>query len=464
MHENDNDGCLAGLCNNNKGRLVDCIKCTNNKSLLSTTNGAKHNEVSNGNNIDYNPSYNNDGRLVKYDYIDADGINHISEANVDNSTNASGHNEQKTIKIRANDHNNEWWLCFDDNDIDLIIKHNNMNNNNNNNIDHNPSQNNDGGSIGDIDVSDVPELYNFLCYAPTSDTNSNYCWCFNNDDHISKYNNMINNNNVGPSPLYDNEGSLIEDGNIPKCTFLCHTYISDAISNIKLIIVSSKLKGGVRKVMKDNSNSDSISPIYDHRDCLLSEVNVNNSKKSDNTFKDETIDMNNDGTSDDIFKSIINNNINNNNSNNNFNRNSNNNDNNILTINESNESQHNNIEIDYNTLVTTDLKLNDATSNYANNNDGNSSSEINCLYDIPDSSQYVIAQVNMKVMYSVVDSTTYNGEGVRKCSHYDNNTTIFTTPKYSKVGVGVEEVNESIATGNSISLFKTTPSRENEGV
>ena len=45
------------------------------------------------NNIDYNPSYNNDGPLVKYDYIDAYGIESITKTNVDNSTKANGRNE-----------------------------------------------------------------------------------------------------------------------------------------------------------------------------------------------------------------------------------------------------------------------------------------------------------------------------------------------------------------------------------
>ena len=137
----------------------------------------------------------------------------------------------------------------------------------------------------------------------------------------------------------------------------------------------------------------------------------------------------------------------------------------------SNESRHNNIEIDNNTFITSDLKINDATSNYANNNDGNSSSEINFFYNILNSSQHAEAQINMEVMCIEIDSTMYNGDGVRKCSHYNNNTTInnkntnriSTTPKYSKVGVEME-VSTAIVTDNIISLFKTTPSRENKGV
>ena len=81
------------------------IKRTNNKSLTGTTNNStKHNEVSNDNNIEYNPSYYKGGRLIKYDYIDAHGIDYISKANVDNSTEANGHNKQKTIKIQTNNH------------------------------------------------------------------------------------------------------------------------------------------------------------------------------------------------------------------------------------------------------------------------------------------------------------------------------------------------------------------------
>ena len=120
LHENDDDGCLAVLCNN-RGCLVACIKHTNNKSLPGICNNVKHNEVSNDN--------NNKGSLVKYGYIDASGTRHMTKANIDNSTEANSHNEQKTIKIRTNNHNNEWWFSFENNDIiDPIIKHNNMNN------------------------------------------------------------------------------------------------------------------------------------------------------------------------------------------------------------------------------------------------------------------------------------------------------------------------------------------------
>ena len=101
------------------------------------------------------------------------------------------------------------------------------------------------------------------------------------------------------------------------------------------------------------------------------------------------------------------------------------------------------------------------------------SSKINCFYDIPDSSQHAIEHVNMKVMYSVVDSTMYNCDDVRKCSHYDNNTTITnkntnnisTTPQHPKVGGGGGvEVANYVATDDHISLFKTTPKRKNVGV
>ena len=59
--------------------------------------------------------------------------------------------------------------------------------------------------------------------------------------------------------------------------------------------------------------------------------------------------------------------------------------------------------------------------------------------------------MNMKVMYSIVNSTMYNGDGVRKYSHHQqqNTNNISTTPKHSKVGVGV------------ISVFKATPRDEN---
>ena len=69
------------------------------------------------------------------------------------------------------------------------------------------------------------------------------------------------------------------------------------------------------------------------------------------------------------------------------------------------------------------------------------------------------------------DSTMYNGDGVRKCSHINNTTivnkntnNISATPKRSKLGVEVEVTNESVVANDSISLFKTTPTRENVGM
>ena len=75
------------------------------------------------------------------------------------------------------------------------------------------------------------------------------------------------------------------------------------------------------------------------------------------------------------------------------------------------------------------------------------------------------------MMCIVIDSTMYNGDRVRKCSHYDNNTTInnkntnniSTIPKHSKVGVEVKVATESVAINDSIFLFKITPGRENVG-
>ena len=124
------DDCLGAFYNNED----DNIKLTNyNISLPGTTNDSdKHNKVSNDNNIEDNPSYNNKGCLAKYDCINAHGIDHISETNLDKSTEANSHNEQKTIKIRTNNRNNEWWFCSNYNYIDPIIECNNMNNNNNN--------------------------------------------------------------------------------------------------------------------------------------------------------------------------------------------------------------------------------------------------------------------------------------------------------------------------------------------
>ena len=143
-----------------------------------------------------------------------------------------------------------------------------------------------------------------MCHAPTDDTDSNNCWYFNDDDPISECNNMINNNSVGPNPLYNNGGRLFEDVNISEYTCPCHTSISDTASNTQLIMASSGLRKGVRKVMKGNSNSNSIHYICDHSDCP-NKANVNNSNKSDNTFNERTIDLNNDGPSDDIFTASI---------------------------------------------------------------------------------------------------------------------------------------------------------------
>ena len=82
-------------------------KRTNNKSSLGNGNNAKQNDVNNDNNIDYNPSYNNDIRLVKYDCTDAVGIEYITKTNLDNNNKTNGHNKQETIKIRTNNHY-EW--------------------------------------------------------------------------------------------------------------------------------------------------------------------------------------------------------------------------------------------------------------------------------------------------------------------------------------------------------------------
>ena len=66
---------------------------TNNTSLPCTINdSAKQNEVINDNNIEYNPSYNNGGGLIKYDCIDAHGIDYIPETNVDKRIEANSHN------------------------------------------------------------------------------------------------------------------------------------------------------------------------------------------------------------------------------------------------------------------------------------------------------------------------------------------------------------------------------------
>ena len=225
----------------------------------------------------------------------------------------------------------------------------------------------------------------------------------------------------------------------------------------------------MRKGMKGNNNSNSISHIYDHSDCHSNKANVNNSNKFDNTFNDGTIDLDNDEASDDIFNSVNNNNNNNNFNSNNINNNNNNN--NVLTSNESSERRYNNIRIGTNPIITIGLKINDATNDDANNSGGNSSPNINCFYDIPDGSQHAKVQMNMEVICIVIDSTMYNGDGMRKCSHYNNYTTInnkninniSTTPKCSKVGVEVKVITAVIIDHISF-LFKTTLSRKNEGV
>ena len=82
------------------------------------------------------------------------------------------------------------------------------------------------------------------------------------------------------------------------------------------------------------------------------------------------------------------------------------------------------------------------------------------------------ARMNTKVTYIAVDSTMYNGDRVRNCSHNNNNTTInnqntksiSSNPTHSKVGMGMEVATKSIATDKSIFLPKTTPGRENVGV
>ena len=205
-----------------------------------------------------------------------------------------------------------------------------------------------------------------------------------------------------------------------------------------------------------------------HPAILKSSKRTNNGAKSDETYDDGTTvqPLLNTWVSDKVSNSINNNNNNNPISNN---INDNDNDTNILTSNIYSERRHNNIGIDNNTITTIDLNINGATSNHANNSSGNSSPEINCFYDIPDGSQHAKARMNMEMMCIVVDSTKYNGEGVRKCSHYNNNNTInnkntntiSTTPKHSKVEVEVGVTDEYVATNDSISLFKTTPGREN---
>ena len=172
------------------------------------------------------------------------------------------------------------------------------------------------------------------------------------------------------------------------------------------------------------TNNDPISNTQmSYPTILKSSKRIKNDAKSDDTSNDGTAVhlLLNTWVSDEVSYSIINNNNNNNFSSNNVN---NNNNNNILISNEYSERRHNNIGIDTNTIITIDLNINGATSNYANNSGGNSSPKINCFYDIPDGSQHTKAQMNMEMMCIIVDSTMYNGDGMRKCSHYNNNTTI----------------------------------------
>ena len=157
-----------------------------------------------------------------------------------------------------------------------------------------------------------------------------------------------------------------------------------------------------------------------HPAILKSSKRIKNGAKSDDTSNNGTTVqlLLNTWVSNEVSYSI-------NNNNNNFNSNNiDNNNNNILTSNESSERWHNNIGIDANTIIAIDPKINDATSKYADNSGGISNPEINQFHDIPDGLQHVKAQMNMEMMCFVVDSIMYNGDGMRKCSHYNNNTTI----------------------------------------
>ena len=128
------------------------------------------------------------------------------------------------------------------------------------------------------------------------------------------------------------------------------------------------------------------------------------------------------------------------------------------------------IIIQFSSLI--ELKLSDTTINYANNSDGNFNPKINCFCDIPDSSQHAKVRMKTKVMCIIVDSTMYNVDGVRNWFHNNNNitidnkntNTISTTRKHLNKGMGVEVATESIATNDSLSLFKNTPGRKNLGV
>ena len=194
-----------------------------------------------------------------------------------------------------------------------------------------------------------------------------------------------------------------------------------------------------------------------HPIILKSSKRINNGTKSDETSNNRTTvqPLLNTWVSNEASHSINNNND----SNNNFNSNNINNNNNNMIF--TSERRHNNIDIDNNTIISTDLKLNDIAGHYG------SSSKTNYFYDIPDISQRAIAHVNMKVMYSVVDSILYKGEGLIKFSRRNNDTTInnrntnniSTTPKFSKAGVEVE-VAPAATTNDIMSLYKTTPSRE----
>ena len=84
----------------------------------------------------------------------------------------------------------------------------------------------------------------------------------------------------------------------------------------------------------------------------------------------------------------------------------------------------NDSDIDNNTIITIELKLSDTTINHANNSDGNPNPKTNCFHDVPNSSQHTKARMKTKVICIVVDSTMYNGDGVRDCFHNNDITTI----------------------------------------
>ena len=128
------------------------------------------------------------------------------------------------------------------------------------------------------------------------------CRCLDDDndnDPITKYDNINNNNGIQYDPSCDNDGGIIGDNNvvdnIKLHTFLYCASTSDTNSSHQLIAGPSKnprVEGEVRKEMRDNNNSNSVNHKYinkhshpiehnEHNEHEITECNINNNSKLD---------------------------------------------------------------------------------------------------------------------------------------------------------------------------------------